>query len=241
MEDILGRGASCLKNKCIITGGHYRIFFSGNSITESLNAGTVHSFRMAVDLFKISKSREIDADLGILINDMGSSCDENGCSIRNLAFARENYRLPGIYLDLLEQSRISPGLIKIYWEKHIRNRSKKEFLKRLKKEKAVISKEALIEKKADGFFLNDPTGYGKIILTRIKGRDKYGVPACPLIMAGLNLEYTEEYTASINYYYIGNDNLANIPNYFVIEKGKRVSEIFNPGISVNNIYFKSFK
>ena len=231
MKKILDGAQRYLSNNCLITGGHYRIFYKNKSFQENLNEGTINSFKLAVSLYKIAQSRELAIDIGILINDMGASCDDSECDIKNLVFERESYRLPNQYLEILEKEGISREMIKIFWEKHARNRGKKEFLKRLKRNSSDIFKEA------GGFFISDTQGFGKIILTRKRESDKYGVPACPLIMAGLNLEQNKIHKSSINFYYIGNDNLMNIPNYFVIEKGKRVSEIFRASISVNNIYF----
>ena len=76
----------------------------------------------------------------------------------------------------------------------------------------------------------------KFVLTRKRNEDKYGVPACPLIMAGLNIEQNKRYPSSINFYYIGDDNIENVPNFFVIEKGLRVSELFGADIIVKNFY-----
>jgi hypothetical protein len=231
MKKILAGAQHYLSNNCLITGGHYRIYYKNKSFIENLNEGTISSFKLAVSLYKIALSRKLAVNLGILINDMGASCDESECDIKNLVFERESYKLPGQYLEILEQESLSREEIKIFWEKHVRNRGKKEFLKRLKRKNSNIFREA------GGFFISDSRNFGKIILTRTRENDKYGVPACPLIMAGLNLEQNKIYKSSINFYYIGNDNMMNIPNYFVIEKGKRVSEIFGAGMSINNIYF----
>lgn len=231
MKKILDEAQHYLNNNCLITGGHYRLFYKNKSFRENLNEGTINSFKLAVSLYKIARSRKLESGLGILINDMGASCDESECDIRNLIFERESYKLPIQYLEILEQEDLSREMIKIFWEKHARNRGKKEFLKRLKKNNLDTFKEE------GGFFISDSGGFEKIILTRTRENDKYGVPACPLIIAGLNLEQNKIHKSSINFYYIGNDNLINIPNYFVIEKGKRVSEIFGAGISINNIYF----
>jgi len=231
MKKILDEAQLYLNNNCLITGGHYRIFYENKSFVENLNEGTINSFKLAASLYKIAQSMGLITDLGILINDMGASCDESECENKNFTFKRESFRLPGPYLEILEQENINVNIIKIFWEKHIRNRGKKEFLKRLKKKNSDIFREI------KDFFISDQRDYGKIILTRTRVNDKYGVPACPLIMAGLNLEQNKTYKSSINFYYIGNDNQINIPNYFVIEKGKRVSEIFGADITVNNIYF----
>ena len=74
------------------------------------------------------------------------------------------------------------------------------------------------------------------------GNDKYGTPVCPLIMAGLNIMQEKlGFSKSINFYYIGEDNTYNIPNFFILEKGKRVNELLDCKINVKNIYFNKYK
>jgi len=230
MENILKKSKKFLKDNCIITGGHFRLFFNHDSFRENLNEGTINSLKFAIKLFKTARSKKMYTDLGILINDMGSSCGENSCSVNNFNFSRKDYVLPEKYLAILDSEDIPYKNIKIYWEKHIRNRGKKELLKRVKQN------DVNIRKGPDGLYLNDPQQYGKIILTRKRNEDKYGVPACPLIMAGLNMEQNKRYPSSINFYYIGDDNIENVPNFFVIEKGGRVSELFGADIIVKNFY-----
>ena len=89
-------------------------------------------------------------------------------------------------------------------------------------------------------FFNDPEGYGRIILTRTSGEDKYGTPACPLIMSGLSIEQSKLYNSSVNFYYIGEDNISNIPNYFAIEKGKRICELIGCNLKIENLYFDRY-
>ena len=232
MNEILDKTKELLENNCIITGGHYRIFYDKESYRECLNDGTVRSFLLASKLYRYAKDNKIEVGLGILINDMGSECNEEKCKLERINFSRVNYQLPGVYRKIIEIEKIPMDSIKIYWEKQIRNKSKKDLLKRFKKSSEIFNFET------NGLFISDEEQYGKIILTRTSGKDKYGVPACPLIMAGLYNEQAKYYEKSINFYYIGNDNLENIPNYFVIEKGKRVSDLFGIGIKVNNVYFE---
>jgi hypothetical protein len=231
VDKYLDKAIELLNDGCIITGGHFRIFFKDDIHGEHLNEGTIKSFRLAALLYSHAKENKFSAGLGLLINDMGSACDENGCEPGKVSFSRADYRLPEVYLKIMEEQKIPLSSIKIYWEKHIRNQSKKELLKRFKKTPDIFIFENT------GLFISDNEKYGKIILTRTSGKDKYGVPACPLIMSGLNLEQAKTYKRSINFYYTGDDNIENIPNYFVIEKGKRVSELFSSEIEVNNIYF----
>ena len=244
-NEILNKTLSLLDNNTIITGGHFRIFFNRDGFTEKINSGTLKSFEYAAELFLESKRKYANTELGILINDMGSPCGEEGCYLKSVKFARNNYNLPQQYKKVLLSKGLADYKIKIYWEKHIRNRGKKEFLKKLKRTvNKIISENSKeiktfhIVKEPHGFYIYDADLYGKIILTRTAGKDKYGVPACPLIMAGLNIEQSKLYNSSINFYYIGSDNIENIPNYFVIEKGRRVSELFGSKIKVNNIYFE---
>ena len=230
-SEILAKSKNLLENNSIITGGHFRIFFDDRGLKENLNKGTVESFRLAVKLSIDAKKNNINTSLGLLINDMGSSCDEDGCRLHTLGFSREDYKLPLKYLNILRSNGLKAGSVKIFWEKHVRNRGKKELLKLIKKNNPYLVRET------KGFFIKDPGVYEKIILTRTLGKDKYGTPACPLIMAGLNILQSREYTSSINFYYTGSDNYDNIPNPHVIEKGKRVTELFGSIIRVNNIFF----
>ena len=233
--------------KVILTGGHYRIFSDEKGLSGEINSGTIKSLKLAKKTQIELKNKNIGTDLGILINDMGVACDENICSINDLKFSREDYKLPSVYYDILN----SPGKsikhfkgyinteddIKIFWEKNIKNKAKKYFIKILKAGSYLKNKDINIERDKNGFFISDPEKYGKIILTRTQGKDKYGTPACPLIMAGFNISLWKlKYSMCINFYYIGQDNSFNIPNYFVIEKGKRVAELFGCDIDIVNIY-----
>ncbi len=235
MNKILNGATDLLKGYCMITGGHYKISFEDNNLKKPcLNPGTLKSFILAVELYKIAATKGINADLGLLINDIGASayCEDDH-SIGKTKLYRDNYNLPEEYSELLESNGINKESIRIFWEKKIRNKGKKIFLKMFK------AKNNNIEKNSKGYFINDNNGYGKIVLTRESDKDKYGIPACPLIMASLNMIQDKYYSSNINFYYIGDDNIENIPNYFVIEKGKRVSEILGSHIKVNNIYFNN--
>jgi len=231
MNKILEKGQIKLRSNCIITGGHFRIFFEDNNFTINLNTGTLKSFLLSVRLYKIARNKNLNPGLGILINDMDSSCDEENCLSAGSKFSRDGFFLPTEYLNILKEETLPIDLVKIYWEKHMRNRGKKELLKKIKMKTGNILNEP------KGLFLRDPGGYEKILLTRPRADDKYGAPACPLIMAGLNFEQDKNYDSSVNFYYIGEDNQSNIPNYFVIEKAKRVSGFLGSKIIVNNIFF----
>jgi hypothetical protein len=242
MDNIFEEACRNLQDNSIITGGHFRIFFEKDIQAISLNIGTVLSFEYAVKLYLHAVSKNTKADFGILINDMGSSCDENGCHLKTSSFIRMDYPLPEEYIKILSQNGIKDYPVKIYWEKHIRNQGKKELLKLLKKgsdpNMNPCSKSIpCIIKEKNALFLNDPQGYGKIILTRTQGKDKYGTPACTLIMSGFSIEQSKPYDSAVNFYYIGGDNITNIPNYFAIEKGKRICELIGYKLNINNLYF----
>lgn len=245
IDNIFEKACQGLQTNSIITGGHFRIFFDKDSQAISLNIGTIKSFEYAVRLYLYAVSKNIKAELGVLINDMGSSCDENGCHLKMPGFVREDYLLPREYIKVLSQNGLKDHPVKIYWEKHIRNRGKKEFHKLLKRGIAFnlnpdIKSTPDIIKEKDAIFLSDPEGYGKIVLTRTQGKDKYGTPACPLIMSGFSIEQSKSYDSSVNFFYIGDDNITNIPNYFAIEKGKRICELINCKIKINNLFFDGY-
>jgi hypothetical protein len=198
-----------LQDNCLITGGHFRIFLDENNPKSTINTGTLKSFKYAISLFKIAKKEKIKANI----------------------VDKDKFSIPLKYRQILNNENISEKTLIVYWEKHMRNRGKKEIVKRIREGDPLIIKDSR------GFYLSDPEGYGRIVLTRKREEDKYGTPACPLIMAGLNLEQNKRFSCSINFYYIGNDNFDNIPNHFVIEKGIKVSKFLGADIEVNNIFF----
>ena len=220
-----------LQDNCLITGGHFRIFFDKNNPESNINAGTLKSFEHAISLFKTAKKEKIKASIGLLVNDMGIPCSDNGCKIKDFSFNKNEFNIPLEYKQILNNEKISEETLIIYWEKHMRNKGKKEIVKRIR------DGDPLIKKDIRGFYLDDPEGFGKIVLTRKSEEDKYGTPACPLIMAGLNLEQNKRFSSSINFYYIGKDNFGNIPNHFVIEKGIKVSKFLGANIEVYNMFF----
>jgi hypothetical protein len=232
MDYLLEKGKKVLKDNCIITGGHFRIFFNKEGLSGSINRGTLYSFEAAVRLFKFARKKGLSSDIGLLINDMGSACDEDGCPIKPLSFSRDAFSLPDNYIDILNDNGLDQKEIIIYWEKHIRNKSKKAFLRKIK------GKCQDIIKGREGYFLKAPGPYLKVILTRTLRKDKYGVPACPLIMGGLLKVQSDTYDQSINYYYIGQDNHENIPNHFVLEKARPVGDFLGADIEMENIYFE---
>jgi len=239
-NNILIKAEKFLRHNVIITGGHFRIFFDKKDTIEFINPGTIMSFSYAIDLFLLAEEKGFKADLGILINDMGSSCVEEGCTAKTVSFSRQDYDLPAGLSGILKTKGLSEYPLQFFWEKHARNRGKKELLKILHTSKNDNLRDSILKIGSDGFFIEDPEYFGRIILTRTRGRDKYGTPACPLIMSGLNMIQSLKYERSINFYYIGEDNINNIPNHNAIEKGKRVTQLFESNIQVENLYFDSF-
>ena len=148
--------------------------------------------------------------------------------------------MPAEYLEIIKRNGITGLPLQVFWEKHSRNKGKKELLKILRQKNNDSLKTLIFKIENTGYFIEDKDNYGRIILTRLKGHDKYGTPACPLIMAGFNILQSAGYEKSINFYYIGEDNIDNIPNHHAIEKGKITARLFGSRIQVENIYFNSF-
>lgn len=116
----------------------------------------------------------------------------------------------------------------------MRNRGKKEFIRRAKKFDNI-------EESDDGWWLVEKNGK-KFMLTRRILKDPYGTPACPLIMAAYVLEQEKMgFKESLNFWYIDSDNFENIPNHFMIEKGYEVARMFGAKIKVMNVYFTKDK
>ncbi len=200
-----------------------------------LNEGTIKSFESAVNLYLKLKKEGQNVSLGILLNNIGCDCSgKDKCTKQTISFNENSFTLPINYKRTLKKKNINEHQLLIIWEKYIRNRSKKEFLKSLKKKE---TRERITLINGDLWLKSDLRG--RIILTRSRNKDKYGAPACPLIMAGL-YKHLEKmgFGLSINCYYIGSDNLTNIPNHNVIEKGMDVyNELFKEKeLKVFNLY-----
>jgi hypothetical protein len=214
-----------LKNNMLIMGGHFMI---KKDKSPNLNQGTIESFRTAAELYKTAKKKGYYAGLGLFINDIGMTCSTHNCSFKKIS--REDFLLPDQYLDILSTLEINPNELKLFWEKHMRNRGKREMKRQLKKQVDIREEEG-------NYYLMDPEGYVKILLTRARNDDKYGNASCSLIMAALFQEQQRRgFDYSLNIYYIGYDNIGNIPNYHIIEKGKKVADRFGITINVNNVY-----
>jgi len=232
-EDVLSKLNnldSLVAEGTLITGGHFML----KDTKPTLNPGTVQSFKSAVNLYKRSKEKGIKAGLGILINDIGMTCDTNVCYIVNV-FDKDTFELPEEYQAILREAGILASEVDFYWEKHLRNRAAKMFRGAFHKDKSVKK----IEK--DHWLL---TGKGeRLLLTRNKpGGSPYGLPACPLIVAMYDFEQEKRgWLSSINFWYVGIDNQENIPNHFMVEKGLEVAKHFGAAIKVQNAYFTDEK
>lgn len=218
-----------IRDDLIITGGHFLI---NGTKPKDLNTGTIYSFKLAILLYKSARSLFKNIKLGILLNDIGQVCTISQCDISPSinTFSRDTFTLPKEYQIFLNQEKIKKNELHIFWEKHIRNRGKKLFNKiKFKREDITFNNEE--------YYIDDRDKFGQILLLRRNSRDKYGTPACPLIMASYALEQEKlGIKESLNLYYISNDNNTNIPNHIVIEKGKRVAELVGAKIHVKNVY-----
>ncbi|MDP2946926.1 MAG: hypothetical protein Q8N88_02330, partial [Nanoarchaeota archaeon] len=156
-----------LGNDLIITGGHFLILENGK---PNLNPGTIDSFKAAVVAYKTAREKNLNVHLGILINNMGGVCDtkKNICVI-DPEEIKKVFKLPDPYLELLAEVKVQPESVKIYWEKSLRNRGKKELLKKIKQENGCI------EYKEGAYWFVNPKDGRRITLSRPNPNDKYGI------------------------------------------------------------------
>lgn len=217
--------------KVLVTGGH---FVAGPK--PLLNCGTLTSLQVAAIAYKRLLSKNINASLGILVNDIGATCSATGCSLVGSSFNRETFEFPECYCDTLSAMEIEISDVSIFWEKKMRNRGQKVLRQRVGRDESikVIEGESwLLTRDSDG--LEDD-----YLLARNSPHCPSGTPACPLIMGGYSLEQDRQgYLSSLHYYYIGEDNYTNIPNYLQIEKGVRVGQFFGSRTNIRNVYFTS--
>jgi len=214
-----------LQNDLIITGGHFLIHPDG-SIEQNL--GTLKSFEFAVELYKKGKDLGKTVFLGILVNNIGTLCENKVCSVMNKS---SEIIFPETYIDILEKYNIKLSELMVFKEKHMRNRGKKEFMKLI-----GIRKDIFLQN--GNYWLLCPKLNSRILLTRHSDGDKYGVPACPLIMCAYAFEQAKFAKKSLNIYYLGDDNYVNVPNHYIIEKGKVVAKKFGCKLDIMNLYVK---
>jgi len=212
-----------IQNDTLITGGHFLINENGSA---NLNKGTIESFRLAVNIYKRTKSVYDNVGLGILINDMGGICSSLNCTIGRFK-VQKTEMIPVAYTNILEEYGINFEELNIFWEKHMRNRGKKLLKKHLKQQE-----KRLMNHNGDYWFEDDQD---MVLLTHRNLKDKYGTPACPLIMVAYAGEQNKRgFTSSVNIYYKGEHN-DNIPNYSIIEAGKIIAKKLGIDMNIENI------
>ena len=91
-------------DKCLITGGHFMLNMLKGK--QSLNQGTLQSFEVAGSIFKEMKNNNKGVGLGILINDIGMTCEASVCYITD-GFDKKNSP-PHIRRHGLGKSRAGP-------------------------------------------------------------------------------------------------------------------------------------
>ncbi len=216
--------AQSLLDHTLYTGGHFMMTPQG----PHLNAGTIQSFQQAAFYCAKAKKKYKNVGLGLLINDLGTVCSSAGCSVHGPI--QGEIALPTQYLEIMHEVGIAPSTLKIFREKHIRNRAKKLLHKELGRNKNILYVEG-------GYVYQEPARTAAIILTRQSCEDKYGIPACPLIMSAYSIEQQRlGFKSSINFYYVGKDNYLNVTNPYIIEKGSYLAESFGLKFKTKNIY-----
>ncbi len=221
--------SSKIKDHTIITGGHFMILEDGS---PNLNTGTIESFENAVEAYVQARGNDKQVGLGILVNNMGGVCDakKQVCTI-DPEKAKEIFSLPDEYKEILTNHNIDEQDVVVFWEKSLRNKGKKEMLKKIKEEYEHI------ELSEGAYWFVNPEDGRKITLSRPNPNDKYGIAACPLIMAAYAQQMKRRgFDSSLNFYYVDLANEDNIPNYFAIEKGRVVAEHFYSGTDIMNVY-----
>jgi len=210
----------------LITGGHLPVIHD----EESVNEGTVKSFEAAARIYAAGRDMYKNLGLGIFVNDIGATCTATSCSIKGSA-SIEEFELPAPYDNILHRLGVCRSDLRIISEKFTRNRGKRILKKEIKRGNPNI-----LLRDEGYFFVCDDKSID-IQLTRINENDEVGTPACPLIMCAYSLEHIREgFKSSLNFYYAGEDNYENIPNYYVIEHGYKIAQALDGTADVKNIY-----
>ena len=192
--------------RTMITGGHFGFDKQGH---PQLNEGTLYSFKEAVRLY--AEANDSSLGLGLLVNDIGTTCGPKACSLKGGSISREDFVLPDEYLAILAKHSVPETDVHLFWEKHLRNRAKK-----------LYRKDHDLDKMREVYLGRNPAD---IPLFRYHGgRDDY-VAACPAIMGAFHAEQERRgYGGSINLYSWGPGNRENIPNVTAISKGTFVAD-----------------
>ena len=110
--------------RTMITGGHFGFDKQGH---PQLNEGTLYSFKEAVRLY--AEANDSSLGLGLLVNDIGTTCGPKACSLKGGSISREDFVLPDEYLAILAKHSVPETDVHLFWEKHLRNRAKKLYRK----------------------------------------------------------------------------------------------------------------
>ena len=157
-----------------VEGGHYQIGAGPTDISLS-------TFRIMIDFYLQLVPKCPNVTLEVLINDMGMPA-----ALRHES--REQFELPGTYEQLLAERHIPKGLVKIRFEKNVKNRA------------AVFTKKQsfreVATKGSDGRWRYDSYDLG----TAIALTNETGVPQCTLLMGQMFYDIGSSYAVTINFY-----------------------------------------
>ena len=92
---------SVVTNGCIITGGHFVLRGDQN---PGLNDGTKLSLQVATELFSKLVNKKENIKLGMLINNIGSTCDLNVCYTSSSSSSK--FIFPEEYTKMLEENNL---------------------------------------------------------------------------------------------------------------------------------------
>jgi hypothetical protein len=133
LELILERLVEKINDKTIIEGGHFLIEQDENgNINQCTNPESTMTWNLAVEIYSRAKKKGEDVSLSFLIDDL--SIDPEKRKEYN-----DNFRLPKLYLDILEEKGISPAETIYFNESRLRNRSDNRLKKAIKNNLVVDS------------------------------------------------------------------------------------------------------
>lgn len=165
----------------IITGGDL-------AVTDLISppAFCLATFQLAVHTYAMAKREGLG--LGVLVNDIGTTCAV-ACDGHSLAFDRATFMLPESYRVILDSYGVAEGDVKIFWEKHLRNRGKNVYVKQF----------GSLDVNEEGLALKHTRV--QIPLFRYSPSTDHMVAACPLIMATFHAEQERRgFLGSVNIY-----------------------------------------
>ncbi len=234
-----------ISSKILVTGGHYVL----SSERKRDNGATLHSLRIALELYK-KCAPLANTELGILINDMGLLCSEKSCSISSVEDGDLRASLPKSFLSLMANYGVSPYTIRIFSERHIRNRAQKMIRRLLKDDPGTMIEPGTgrtwfrcYPPGRNRSLLSAGDGYLDMIpLTKASRHCNSGTPACPAIMAAYLLEQKREgFDISINAYSIDYNNFDHVPFYLSIEEGREIVTQLGTKLTTANVFLSDNK